>query len=161
MPRTRSRKQASRYLSPSARKGKGLLPPDPYRSWLEADVAQDLKKQKVKFEYETERLAFVVPAKTRTYKPDLILFNGDLIVEVKGRWTAHDREKMAYVIEQHPDRDIRILFHKDNTISKNSKTRYSSWCKRRGIKYAIGDKVPDEWLEEFKSGKQKTKEEAE
>lgn len=159
MPRRRSKKQASRYLSPASRKGKGLLPPDPYRSWLEADVAQDLKRRKLKFDYETERLAFVVPAKTRMYKPDIILFGGDLVVEVKGRWTAHDREKMAYVIEQHPDRDIRILFHKDNTISKNSKTRYSAWCEKRGIKYAIGTAVPQEWIDEYTSGKEKTRKE--
>lgn len=156
-----SKKQAKRYLSPQARRGKRLKPPSPYRSWLEADVAQDLKKRKVKFSYETERIAFVEPAKTRTYKPDLILADGNLIVEVKGRWTAHDRQKMAYVIEQNPDRDIRLLFHKDNTISKNSRTRYSGWCKKRGFKYAIGTSVPEEWIEEYTSGKEKTRKEIE
>jgi hypothetical protein len=125
-----------------------VAPPEPYRSWLEADVAHDLEKKGVEFEYETLKIPFVEPAKVRTYIPDIKIKS--LIVEVKGRWTAVDRRKMGYVIEQNPDKDIRMLFHKDNTISRNSRTRYSTWCKKRNIKYAIGDAVPDEWLEEVK-----------
>ena len=148
MPKRRGVARAKIYLTPSQRKGKGLKPPEPYRSWLEADVAQDLKKKGVKFEYEATHLPYVEPATVRKYTPDLILNNGDLIVEIKGRWTAHDRRKMGFVIEQNPDKDIRMLFAIDNKISKNSKTRYSDWCRKRGIKYAIGTAVPEEWLNE-------------
>jgi len=148
MPRYRS--QASKYLCPARRKGKRLGPPEPYRSWLEADVAHALKKAKVKFEYETEKLAFVEPAQVRTYTPDLILGHGQMYVEIKGRFTALDRKKMSLVIEQNPQLDIRMLLAKDNTISKNSRTRYSTWCSKRGIKYAIGTEVPQEWLDELR-----------
>jgi hypothetical protein len=57
---------------------------------------------------------------------------------------------MALVFEQNPDLDIRFLFMRDNKISKNSKTRYSDWCKKRGIKYAVSEHghIPDEWLAE-------------
>jgi hypothetical protein len=89
----------------------------------------------------------VEPAKTRRYIPDLVINKGALYIEVKGRWTAHDRRKMGYVIEQNPHLDIRMLFAANNTISKNSRTRYSDWCDKRGIKYAIGTEVPKEWIE--------------
>jgi hypothetical protein len=145
MPKRRSKKTAKSYLPPDKRKG--LNPPEPFRSWLEADVAHDLSEQGVDFEYESETIIYVVPAQTHRYTPDIKLPNG-IIVEVKGRWTAIDRKKMGLVLEQNPDKDIRILFAIDNKISKNSRTRYSTWCKRRGIKYAIGRAIPKEWLEE-------------
>jgi len=150
MPSRRYRNKAKSYLSPEDRKGRAVGPPAPYRSWLEADVAEDLKRRKIKFKYENTKVTFVEPSKVRTYLADLDI--GDLIVEVKGRWTAQDRKKMMYVIEQNPELDIRILFDKDNTISRNSKTRYSDWCDKREIKYAIGRAVPDDWLGD-KNGK--------
>lgn len=146
MPSKRSKNQAKKYLSPEQRKGKTLLPPRPYRSWLEADVANNLRKRRIKFEYEPSSIVYVEPSKTRRYIPDLVINGGCTYIEVKGRWTAHDRRKMGYVIEQNPDLDIRMLFAKDNTISKNSKTRYSDWCEKRGIMYAIGTEVPKEWI---------------
>jgi len=147
MRRKRPTKQAKRYYSPAERKGKSFKPPKPYRSWLEADVAQDLDEQGVPFEYETEKVIWHEPAKTRSYTPDIKLPN-DIIVEVKGRWTAHDRRKMGFVLEQNPDKDIRMLFAVNNKLSRESKTRYSDWCERRGIKYAVGTKVPIEWIKE-------------
>jgi hypothetical protein len=151
---TRYRSQAKNYLCPARRKGKRVGPPDPYRSWLEADVAHGLKKAKVPFEYETETIIYVEPAQTRRYTPDIILGRNkgakrEIIVEVKGRWTAQDRRKMSLVIEQNPQLDIRMLFARDNTISKNSRTKYSTWCAKRDIKFAIGTSVPQEWLEEL------------
>lgn len=112
-------------------------------------MAQDLKKRRIKFKYEEDKITFVEPAKVRTYIPDLSIGDG-LIVEIKGRWTAQDRRKMGYVIEQNPDLDIRMLFDKDNTISNNSNTRYSDWCTKRNIKFAIGNTIPEEWINEYK-----------
>jgi hypothetical protein len=145
--------QAKRYYSLEKRrehkknKGQVLTPPAPYRSWLEADVAASLRKLKRKFKYEQTKLSYVVPAQLHTYTPDFELDNG-IIVETKGRWTAADRKKMGLIFEQHPEKDIRMLFALDNKISKNSRTKYSDWCEKRGIKYAIGAAVPQEWLDE-------------
>ena len=114
-------------------------------------MAHALKKAKVPFTYESEKIVYVEPAQTRTYTPDFpIGKHGDIIIEVKGRWTAQDRRKMSLVIEQNPHLDIRMLFARDNTISKNSRTKYSTWCKKRNIKYAVGTAVPDAWIEELK-----------
>jgi hypothetical protein len=73
-----------------------------------------------------------------------------MYIEIKGRFTAQDRKKMSLVIEQNPHLDIRMLLAKDNTISKNSRTRYSTWCGKRGIKYAIGTELPQEWIDELR-----------
>jgi len=140
------------------RKGRRLQPPEPYRSWLEADVANGLTERKIDFEYETKKITYVEPLKVRTYTPDLILFDEELIIEVKGRWTAIDRRKMGEVLEQNPELNIKMLFHKDNTISRNSRTRYSDWCRKRQIDYHIGIDVPQEWIDDAKARLKKKQE---
>lgn len=126
-------------------------PPKPkqLKSGYEKKVAAYLTSKKVPFEYETMRVPFVVPAKKRTYNPDFMLPN-KIIVEAKGNLDRLAREKMALVIEQNPHLDIRMLFMRDNKITKASKTRYSDWCEKRGIKYAVNEygHIPEEWLKE-------------
>lgn len=154
MPRTRLKRVAAEGYVPlderkRVRKEEGivLLPPKPYRSWLEADFAAFLEEAGSEFHYEEDTLPYVVPAQIHTYTPDFKLPNG-IIVETKGRWTSDDRKKMGLVIEQHPNKDIRMLFAIDNKLSPRSRTRYSDWCAKRSIKYAVGTTVPLEWLEE-------------
>lgn len=124
------------------------------RSGLEKRTAEYLESNKIPFEYETLTIEYVVPAKTHKYKPDFILDSG-IIVEAKGRFDAATRQKMAYVIEQNPDLDIRLLFMRDNTISKSSKTKYSDWCEKRGIKYHVSaaGEIPEDWIKPTKRRK--------
>lgn len=119
------------------------------RSGLEKKVAESLDRRGYKYEYENQILYYVIPEQTHKYKPDFELPN-KVIIEVKGRFTAIDRRKMAMVIEQNPEKDIRLLFQCDNKISTNSKTRYSDWCSKRNIQYCVSSKgeVPTEWLDE-------------
>lgn len=121
------------------------------RSGFEERTAKYLDGKKVKYEYETVTIDYVVPESTHKYKPDFILPNG-IIVEAKGRFTPQDRKKMSLVIEQNPDMDIRLLFMLDNTLSKASKTTYSMWCEKRGIKCHVSKngEIPDEWIKEKK-----------
>lgn len=89
----------------------------------------------------------MVPQTKHIYTPDFLLPNG-IYVEAKGNFDRNSRSKMALVIEQHPDKDIRMLFMRNNYISKKSKTKYSDWCEIRNIKYhvsAMGN-IPEEWL---------------
>lgn len=74
-------------------------------------------------------------------------------MEYKGKLDRDVREKMALAIEQNPELDIRFVFMRDNKIAKNSKTRYSDWCRKRGIKYAVSEDghIPQEWLEEARA----------
>ena len=125
-----------------------LLKDLPYRSMFEAGIADQLDEEGIKFEYERETIIYVQPAQTRKYNPDFFLPNG-IIVEAKGKWTIEDRKKMVNVIEQNPDLDIRMLFQHDNKLNKRAKQRYSEWCTKRGIVWAVG-KVPREWINECK-----------
>ena len=125
---------------------KKVLKGTPFHSMFEKNLADQLDDAGVKYEYERDVIVWVQPAQTRKYTPDFFLPNG-IIIEAKGKWTIEDRKKMVNVIEQNPDLDIRMLFQFDNKLNKRAKMRYSSWCERRDIPYAIG-KIPEEWLDE-------------
>jgi hypothetical protein len=127
------------------RRKKRPVPRRRYSSGLEKKVCDDLDRRGIDYKYESEVLIYIEPARTRKYTPDVILGNG-IIVEIKGRWMLDDRKKMALVIEQNPDLDIRMLFQQDKPINKGSKTSYTDWCNKRGILCAVGNKVPDKWL---------------
>jgi hypothetical protein len=117
-----------------------------YRSGLEEDTAAYLKKKKVKFTYEKEKIKWV-DLKVRTYTPDFVLANG-IIVETKGRFISVDRRKHKEIKKQFPELDIRFVFNNSRAkLYKGAKSSYGDWCDKHGFKYA--DKViPDEWLEE-------------
>ena len=126
------------------------------RSGFETKIAAYLDGKKIKYGYETEKLKYTEPATNRTYKPDFNLAHG-IIIEAKGRFTAADRRKMALVIEQNPSLDIRLVFQRDNPISKGSKTLYSTWCDKRGIKYHVSPdgSLPLDWLKTTKRKQKK------
>lgn len=125
------------------------------RSGFELKVAQQLGDRKITFEYEAVKLPYEVPATIHSYTPDF-LTNG-IFIEAKGRFTPADRRKMALVIEQHPDKDIRLLFMVNNTLSKASKTTYTDWCAKRGIKCAVSKtgELPEDWLKEIQTNGRK------
>lgn len=131
--------------------------PEPrLRSGFEKKVKASLDGYKAKYKYESEVLIYTMPASKHRYTPDFILGNG-VVVEAKGKFDAAARKKMALVIEQNPDRDIRMLFMRDNPITKTSKTKYSDWCEKRGVKYHVSPngEVPEEWVREKKKNKTK------
>lgn len=120
-----------------------------YKSGFEVKIAKSLEEQGVEVRYEQSRIKYTVPPKDRNYIPDFQLPNG-IYVEGKGKLDRDAREKMALVIEQNPDKDIRLLFMRNNKISKVSNTKYSDWCDKRNIKYAISEQgtVPESWIAE-------------
>ena len=119
------------------------------RSGLEDVICAELTKKGVKYEYETLTLEYVQPEKKRKYTPDILLPNG-IVVEIKGRWVTADRQKIAMVVKQYPEMDLRMVFSNSRAkISKASKTTYGDYCEKLGIPYA--DKmIPDEWIKESK-----------
>lgn len=118
-----------------------------YRSGLEAQIARQLEQANINVSYESEKIAYVKPARNAKYTPDFILPNG-IVIETKGRFMVDDRQKHLIIKEQYPDLDIRFVFSNSKTkISKNSKTTYAMWCQKNGFQYA--DKyIPEEWLKE-------------
>ncbi len=130
-----------------------------FRSKFEERVAKDLKD----FEYESDTLIYNKRTTRKMeclecgsqhvlqkakYLTDFKLPNG-IFIEAKGWFKPNDRTKMESVIKCNPDCDIRMLFQKDGYTTKNKTQKYSEWCDKRKIKYAIG-KVPIGWIKEDK-----------
>lgn len=122
-----------------------------YRSGFEVKVKKSLESRGIEFKYESTRFPYIVPESKHNYTADfevLTEIGTTIWVESKGNFTAADRKKMKLVIEQNPDRDIRMLFQRNNKIQRNSKTTYGSWCDKHGIKWAVSSTghVPDSWV---------------
>lgn len=115
------------------------------RSHFEADVLNDLyARGHTDVTYEEDTIPY--HAKPQKYTPDLRLPNG-VYVEIKGRFTTHDRQKHLRIKEQAPEHDIRFVFMYDNKLYKGAKSTYSQWCEAHGFKWAM-KRVPEEWLNE-------------
>ena len=113
-----------------------------YRSGLEQRFGQYLDKHAVPYLYEVERFSYVTESK---YTPDFFLPNG-VIIECKGFFKPSDRRKMLAVKKQHPELDIRFVFQRNNTLSKNSKTSYGDWCDKHEFLWCIYPDIPPDWL---------------
>ena len=119
-----------------------------YRSGFERRFASYLVSQGICFDYERDKIPYIVPPKERKYLVDFTTCG--IYIETKGRLTSADRKKYLQVKESNPDIDLRFVFQKDNRIYKGSKTYYSDWAEKNGFKYHVGCSLPDEWLEEIK-----------
>lgn len=121
-----------------------------FRSEREYEDAKFLTKNKVDWSYESCTLSYVVPEITKRYYCDFIVTTKSgriLYIERKGRFPRPGRFKFEKILEANPNIDIRIVFQKDNLLQKGAKSRYSDWCKKRNIRYAVGE-IPKEWLDE-------------
>ncbi|MGH7240284.1 MAG: hypothetical protein ACREHG_09530 [Candidatus Saccharimonadales bacterium] len=108
------------------------------RNNFEKRIERVLKRKKVSFKYESEKIPYVIAGH---YIPDFIVETnlGKIYLETKGHFRPEAKRKMAAVKRQHPEMDIRILFY-------SHKIKDIKWCEKNHIKYAI-DKIPDDWLE--------------
>jgi len=110
------------------------------RNKFEAKIFEQLKKAKVKFGYETERITYLL---TGYYLPDFVIKTptGLVYIETKGYLRPEHKRKMVAVKKLHREIDLRILFYSYNI--KNIK-----WADKNGIRWAVNE-VPKEWLEGF------------
>lgn len=101
-------------------------------------IYDGLMDNSIPFRYEDLdlRIPYVVPATNHLYNCDFALKKKDgtiMYVEYKGRWEFSDMEKHRLVQQQHPEKDIRIIFERDpmkQTVRKGSKTTYAEVCTR-------------------------------
>jgi hypothetical protein len=107
---------------------------------FETKIFKQLKKAKVKFDYESHRIPYILSG---YYLPDFVLSTplGLVFIETKGYLRPEHKRKMAAVKKQHPELDIRILFYSSNK-------KYIKWCEKVGFRYAI-DTIPQDWLDGF------------
>lgn len=104
---------------------------------FEQRIDRQLKKSKVPYGYETEKLPYYF---TGHYIPDFVIKhpNGTIYIEAKGYLRPEHKRKMVAVKKLHPTLDIRIIFYSSNK-------KYIKWAIKHGFPYAI-ERVPEDWL---------------
>lgn len=108
------------------------------KSEFEKRLYRQLKRAKVSFKYESEKIPYIL---ARHYVPDYIIQLSDgskRYIEAKGYFRAEDKAKLRAVKKIHPAMDLRIVFYRENKA-------YIRWAEKNGFPWAI-DKIPKEWL---------------
>lgn len=108
------------------------------KSEFEKRLHRQLKRSKVNFKYESEKIPYIL---ARHYIPDFVILlpGGDKIyVEAKGFFRVEDKAKLRAVKKIHPAMDIRIVFYRENKS-------YIKWAEKNGFPWAI-ERIPKEWL---------------
>lgn len=123
---------------------------DKMKSTLEPKVYKNIKAlvshQKAKVEYEPEEIEYTL---SKVYVPDFVITFKDgrkIYIEAKGYLRPENRAQLLSVKSQYPDMDLRLVFERDNKLSKTSRTRYSDWAGKHGFMYCVGT-IPEEWFE--------------
>jgi len=131
-----------------------LLLREGFRSKLEQKGAEQLTKAGIEWKYEKEKLDYVVPERKAKYLPDFVVGDGNnrLYLEFKGwPFEAEDRQKMIHVRDQHPEKDIRIVFHNANQkLYTKSKSTVGEWASEHGFAWSDKVIVPTSWIEEVR-----------
>jgi predicted nuclease of restriction endonuclease-like RecB superfamily len=111
------------------------------RNKFEQRINQQLKRSKIIYGYETERIPYVLAGH---YIPDFIIQTqlGKVYVECKGYLRPEDKRKLRAVKRQHPEMDLRLLFYGESTKRERDQIR---WATKNGFKFAI-DTIPKDWL---------------
>lgn len=111
----------------------------------------------VDYEYEPESfpLTLAVPGhqcsdcrstritRVSRYTPDFLFKQTGIYVEAKGKFTAKDRKRCLAFADQQGDK-FRMVFMRNNRLTKGSKTYYTDWASKHGIICAVG-RIPEEW----------------
>lgn len=114
-----------------------------FKGKLEPKVFKRLTQLKIKnIQYEVDTFKYNVP---KNYTPDFkyTYRNKVKYLEVKGYLRYEDKKKLELIKTQYPDLDLKLVFQKDNKITKRHKMRYSDWAKKWGFKYWVLEDMGD------------------
>lgn len=105
---------------------------------FEKKIFNLLKRRKVKFKYEAEKIPYVIAGH---YIPDFVVDTprGKVYIETKGYFRPEAKRKMVAVKKLHPELDIRIVFFSRKKADIN-------WATKHGFIWSV-ETVPPEWLE--------------
>lgn len=119
-----------------------------FRSGFEKEIADQLRKRKIDFDYESDNISYVIEHK---YKTDFKVIKKDgtpMMIESKGYMDSESRRKYVAVKKCNPNLDLRFIFQNSkNKIRKGSKTSYGDWATKQGFKWSEKT-IPLSWLRE-------------
>jgi hypothetical protein len=109
-----------------------------YRSMGEVRYAAALKKSRLNFSYESDKIEYQYDP--QKYVVDFTIpigTHGEKIhIEYKGKLDGPTRRKMRAIKKSNPDVDLRIVFEKpNNKLYRGAKMRYWEWAERNGFKW--------------------------
>lgn len=135
-----------------------------FKSGLELRTAEQLVKAGVEWYYERDYIDYQQSANgvcldcdsvdiriNRTYNPDFVLpriDGGITYLEDKGKFDMDQRRKML-AVKKSTEIDVRMVFERDNWLTKKHATRYSDWCRQKGYQCCV-EEIPPEWLKGIK-----------
>ena len=95
--------------------------------------------------------------KYETYKPDFIVPDKCMVLEVKGYLPSDVRTKMLVIKGCYPDLDIRFVFARpENKLSKLSDTTYAKWAEQHDFPWcSVKDFPPKDWIYHIPTPEQK------
>jgi hypothetical protein len=108
-----------------------------YKSKFEKSVAELFQRKKIKAEYEPDKFNYTLDLK---YTPDWKV--GKTYIETKGNFNYVERRKVLGVLKSNPGIDLRMMFMRNNKISRKSGMTYGLWCDKYGIKWSVYPEVP-------------------
>ena len=120
------------------------------RSKLEENFEYLLKEFNVLYEYEKDKLCYIIPESKHTYLIDWSLPN-NIFVETKGYLSDHqERTKYLLIKQQYPNLDLRFVFGDPNKLCGGMKQTHAQWAIKNGFKYcSIRDyDTIKEWVNE-------------
>ena len=100
-----------------------------------------LAKKNLLSEYEKDTLSYTLHL---NYKPDWTIKykDGTIYLEAKGLLDYETRRKMVQVKREHPEKDIRIIFMRNQKVRKGSPTTYVEWATKNGFPCSVYPELP-------------------
>lgn len=122
------------------------------RSKFEDAIIKDYTERGLDVSYEPMVLeAFV----SWNYKPDFVLTTKSgkfIIIEAKGDlkyFNTDYRKKWLSMYRNFSSKhDIRIIFQHDKLLPRSKRITTTKWAEKHGIKYHVGDSIPQTWIDE-------------
>jgi len=118
------------------------------RSKLEIDVVKALNETGLPWQYESEKISYIVPESKHQYNPDFVLPNG-VYLEGKGILIDH-QERIKYILlkQQYPNLDLRFIFGNPSKRCGGMKLTHGEWAEKHGFLYcSVKDKeIIQSWI---------------
>lgn len=109
-----------------------------FKSKFERTFYDHVTKLGIKVQYEADTLKYTLDC---LYKPDWKVDDG-VYWETKGKFDYVERRKILAVKEANPNTDVRLVFMRNQKLSKRSSTTYGDWCDKHGIKWSVFPNLP-------------------